>query len=104
MAEALRAVVAEPPATADRSARRIWVEHLQLTRFRNYASLSLSIGTADPVVLVGANGSGKTNLLEALSLLTTGQGLRRAPYPELARVGSASWAVAARLATPLGAV
>ena len=55
-----------------------------------------------PVVLTGANGSGKTNLLEALSLLTSGQGLRRAPYPELARMGQPSWAVAARLVTPLG--
>jgi DNA replication and repair protein RecF len=55
-------------------------------------------------VLTGANGSGKTNLLEALSLLTSGQGLRRAPYPELARMGRPRWAVAARLATPFGAV
>jgi DNA replication and repair protein RecF len=80
---------------------RIWVERLQLTDFRNYASLSLSVGPA-PVVLTGANGSGKTNLLEALSLLTAGQGLRRAPYPELARMGASGWAVAARLNTPLG--
>jgi DNA replication and repair protein RecF len=37
-------------------------------------------------------------------LLTSGQGLRRAPYSELARVGSPGWAVAARLHTPLGPV
>jgi DNA replication and repair protein RecF len=57
-----------------------------------------------PVVLTGANGSGKTNLLEAISLLTSGQGLRRAPYPELTRMGRPSWAVAARLVTPVGPV
>src|SRR5262249_19395348 len=55
-----------------------------------------------PVVLTGANGSGKTNLLEAVSLLTSGQGLRRVPYPELARMGATRWTVAARLVTPLG--
>jgi DNA replication and repair protein RecF len=93
------------PAGADGAptAPRIWVERLHLTDFRNYASLSLSVGPA-PVVLTGANGSGKTNLLEALSLLTSGQGLRRAPYPELARLGASRWAVAARLNTPLGGI
>jgi DNA replication and repair protein RecF len=85
------------------SPSRVWVERLHLTDFRNYASLSLTVGPA-PVVLTGTNGSGKTNLLEALSLLTSGQGLRRAPYPELARMGAPGWAVAARLNTPLGGV
>jgi DNA replication and repair protein RecF len=85
------------------SRMQIWIERLQLTDFRNYPSLSLNVGPA-PVVLTGANGSGKTNLLEALSLLTSGQGLRRAPYPELARVGAPRWAVAARLVTPLQAI
>jgi DNA replication and repair protein RecF len=80
---------------------RVWVERLQLSDFRNYRSLSLDVGPA-PVVLTGANGSGKTNLLEAISLLASGQGLRRAPYPELARLGSRRWAVAARIRTPVG--
>jgi DNA replication and repair protein RecF len=74
------------------------VERLQLTDFRNYAHLTLTVGPG-PVVLAGANGSGKTNLLEALSLLSAGQGLRRAPYQELARLGRPAWAVAARVHT-----
>jgi DNA replication and repair protein RecF len=81
----------------------VWIERLQLTDFRNYAGLSLSVGPA-PVVLTGANGSGKTNLLEAISLLTSGQGLRGAPYQELARMARPSWAVAARLVTARGPV
>jgi DNA replication and repair protein RecF len=91
---------ADAPAVG--AACGLWVERLSLTDFRNYRSLSLRVGPA-PVVLTGANGSGKTNLLEALSLLTSGQGLRRAPYPELVRSGGASWAVAARLNSRLGA-
>lgn len=82
---------------------RVWVERLRLTNFRNYTSLALSAGP-EPIVLTGPNGSGKTNLLEAVSLLTAGQGLRRSPFPELARVGSADWAVAATMRTPLGAI
>ena len=103
MATARRADVADPGAVAGASAKRVWVERLQLTNFRNYSTLSLSVGPG-PVVLTGANGTGKTNLLEAVSLLTSGQGLRRAPYPELARMGAAGWAVAARLETPLGRI
>jgi DNA replication and repair protein RecF len=40
------------------------------------------------VVLTGENGAGKTNLLEAVSLLSPGRGLRRAPYQDIARGGS----------------
>jgi DNA replication and repair protein RecF len=103
IATARRADVADPGSMAGASGKRVWVERLRLTDFRNHRSLSLSVGPA-PVVLAGANGSGKTNLLEAVSLLTSGQGLRRAPYPELARMGAATWAVAARLNTPLGGI
>jgi DNA replication and repair protein RecF len=58
-------------------------------------------------VLVGANGAGKTNLLEAISLLTPGRGLRGARLADLARrapdgSSAATWAVAGRFATPEG--
>jgi DNA replication and repair protein RecF len=102
MANAERAAVPDVAATALSAKGSIWVERLQLTDFRNYQRLSVNVGPS-PVVLTGANGSGKTNLLEALSLLTAGQGLRRAPYPELARMGGGSWAVAARVNSRLGA-
>ena len=86
------------------AAPRLWVERLTLTNFRNYQAATLELGPR-PVVLAGANGSGKTNLLEAVSLLAPGQGLRRAAYADLARVpGNASWSVAARVHTDLGAV
>ncbi len=85
-------------------APRLWVERLTLTGFRNYRALTLELGP-EPVVLAGANGSGKTNLLEAVSLLAPGQGLRRAPFPDLALAGGdGSWSVAARVHTAIGAV
>jgi DNA replication and repair protein RecF len=80
----------------ERARPSAWVERIQLTDFRNYNAARLVAGP-EPVVLTGPNGSGKTNFLEAVSLLTSGQGLRRAPYPELARMGSGGWAVAARV-------
>ena len=85
-------------------APRLWVERLSLTGFRNYRAVTLELGP-EPVVLAGANGSGKTNLLEAVSLLAPGQGLRRAPFPDLAEAGGdGSWSVAARVHTSIGTV
>jgi len=66
---------------------KVHIERLKLTGFRNYASLSLDLDERH-VVLTGDNGAGKTNLMEALSLLTPGRGMRRAPYGDLIRVGS----------------
>lgn len=75
----------------------LFLERISLTDFRNYRHLVLETGPG-PVVLFGPNGSGKTNLLEAISLLAPGQGLRRAPYTDLTRAGAVSgWAVAARV-------
>ncbi|MGC2415073.1 MAG: AAA family ATPase, partial [Stellaceae bacterium] len=58
---------------------------LVLTDFRNYRSARLDLdreiasGIAlGPVVLTGPNGAGKTNLLEAMSFLSPGRGLRNA--------------------------
>jgi DNA replication and repair protein RecF len=86
------------------AAPRLWVERLTLTNFRNYESATLELGS-EPVVLAGANGSGKTNLLEAVSLLAPGQGLRRAAYADIARAnGDGSWSVAAKVHTDLGVV
>lgn len=82
---------------------RLWVGRILLTNFRSYASATLEVGPA-PVVLLGENGAGKTNLLEAVSLLAPGSGLRRAGYGELARIGGpGDWSVAARVSTRDGA-
>ncbi|MFA6139181.1 MAG: DNA replication/repair protein RecF [Hyphomicrobium sp.] len=82
----------------------LWVERLTLTNFRNYAHVALQAGP-EPQLLIGANGAGKTNLLEAVSLLAPGQGMRRAAYPDLARgTGDGSWAVAAHTHTHIGPI
>jgi DNA replication and repair protein RecF len=84
-------------------ANALWVERLALTNFRSYAAATVATD-AGPQVIVGANGSGKTNLLEALSLLSPGQGLRRVPFGDLARAqGDGSFAVSARAHTLAGA-
>jgi DNA replication and repair protein RecF len=82
----------------------LWVERLTLSNFRNYAHVALEAGP-EPQVLIGPNGAGKTNLLEAVSLLSPGQGMRRAAYPDLARAtGDGGWAVAAHTHTHTGPI
>ena len=81
-----------------------YLAQLTLTQYRNYDTLRLDLSGA-PVVLVGQNGAGKTNVLEAISMLTPGRGLRHATLGELdrrAEEGARPWAVAAHLATPHG--
>jgi DNA replication and repair protein RecF len=70
---------------------------LSLSDFRSYADALIAPGPG-LVVLTGENGAGKTNVLEAVSLLSPGRGLRGAGLGEMARTGGAgTFAVAARL-------
>ena len=54
-----------------------WLRKIRLLNFRNYREVNFEIQN-EPVVLIGKNGTGKTNLMEAISLLAPGRGLRRA--------------------------
>jgi DNA replication and repair protein RecF len=90
------------PTPRTNGAGSVFIRKLTLTDFRNYASLALDLEPG-MVVFSGENGAGKTNLLEAISLLTPGRGLRRAPYADVAREGSAGgFAVHAQLDGPQG--
>lgn len=82
------------------------VTRVTLSDFRCYAHLRLEADLR-PTVLTGPNGAGKTNLIEALSFLTPGRGLRRAKLGDVTRReagAEAGWAVAATVHTPTGPV
>ena len=94
----------------------VWLARIALSNFRSYAAAELKTD-GRPVVLTGANGAGKTNLLEAISYLVPGRGLRGArlsevdrqpPEAEAPTSGSppgsppGSWAVSAEVMTPEG--
>ncbi|HXL65147.1 MAG TPA: DNA replication/repair protein RecF [Xanthobacteraceae bacterium] len=78
------------------------VRRLTLSNFRNYRAVILEAGSR-PIVLCGPNGAGKTNLIEAISFLAPGRGLRRATLEEVAcNEGDGSWAVSAEVEGALG--
>ena len=86
-------------------APKAWLTGLSVRDFRNYDACRIDI-EASNILLLGENGAGKTNLMEAVSLLAPGRGLRRARAEHLPREGSGGqqWAVSASLETADGAV
>ncbi|MBM6594081.1 DNA replication/repair protein RecF [Microvirga pudoricolor] len=91
-----------PPETPPASR----ITRLILQDFRTYESLDLAVSQG-LVALVGENGAGKTNVLEAISLFMPGRGLRRADLAEMARQGApgggrGSFAVSIGLDAPFG--
>ncbi|MFQ5533820.1 MAG: DNA replication/repair protein RecF [Sphingomonadales bacterium] len=90
------------PSTEPRNPRAISVKRLVLNNFRNYEYAEIDLDPL-PVVLTGPNGAGKTNLLEAVSYLGPGRGLRGARLNDVVRIGCGrGWSVAATLTGPDG--
>ena len=96
----------------ERAREAFSVAALTLSDFRTYARLRFEIPAGPAlIVLTGPNGSGKTNVLEAISFLAAGRGLRAASLAEPTRWGAVpagpslrpAWAVAARVHGPAGA-
>ncbi len=82
----------------------VYLTKIKLDNFRNYKTLLLNVDQRH-VVLTGKNGAGKTNLLEAVSFLSPGRGLRRAPYDSVGiNGGEGDWSVFASLEGVMGEV
>jgi DNA replication and repair protein RecF len=80
------------------------IARLTLTDFRSHAAADIALD-ARAIVITGDNGQGKTNLLDAVSLLSPGRGLRGVALSDAARSdGPGGWTVAAEVAAPGGAV
>lgn len=91
--------------TAMASSARTAILSLTLTHYRNYHTGHLEVPSGQSVVLVGENGAGKTNLLEAISLLTPGKGFRRAAIGDLENSEDhAPWSISAEAQGALGLV
>jgi len=81
-----------------------YIESIRLNYFRNYETATLENIEGGFVVLTGENGAGKTNLLEAVSYMSPGRGLRQAKVVDLqnGQCPDQYWAVAANVKTSFG--
>src|SRR5712671_271055 len=102
MRSSIRATILNLASTPHHTMTAARIRRLTLTNFRSYHAAQIDIGPGS-VALTGANGVGKTNLIEAISLLAPGRGLRRATLDEVAFTeGDGSWAVSAAIEGALG--
>jgi DNA replication and repair protein RecF len=85
-----------------------YIKSLQLNHFRNYDAADLADLPCGPVVLCGANGAGKTNILEAVSFLSPGRGLRTAKIVDVqnreTEITAGAWSVSALIESAYGPV
>ena len=82
--EELSAATRDDSRREEASVAGVFVRRLQLARFRNYPFLRLELPADCPqIVLTGRNGVGKTNLMEAVSFLAPGKGLRQAKFSDI---------------------
>lgn len=80
------------------------IQEITLNNFRNHHCKKVTVGDSD-VVITGHNGTGKTNILEAVSFLTAGRGLRKVKLGMINRQdgdSSHEWAVSALVDTARG--
>lgn len=78
-----------------------FLKDLALTNYRNLAQLDLNFDSLR-VLILGNNGAGKTNILESISLLTPGRGMRGAKLDEICATGASGFEVSAVLSGALG--
>ncbi len=79
----------------------IFLEKLRLQNYRNFSQLEIKSHN-NKILIIGENGSGKTNILEAISLLFPGRGLRNTKLDEICRLGTANWSSTALLNSKIG--
>jgi len=77
------------------------IDSLSLSQYRNLRELDISVNSS-PILIIGDNGAGKTNILESISMLSPGRGLRGAKFDDISNHKSPSWHIKARAQSNLG--
>jgi DNA replication and repair protein RecF len=79
----------------------ISIDELKLQNYRNILSFSINI-SSNRVIIIGPNGSGKTNILESLSLISPGKGIKNAHFDDICNPEKEDWNVDISLQSKLG--
>lgn len=81
--------------------KHIYLEYVALTNYRNFSTISLNAHEATNII-IGENGSGKTNILESISLLSPGKGLKSSNFDQICKYGCDYWRSYFRIQSKLG--
>lgn len=73
--------------------KRQFISELSLTNYRNFEEFNIHL-ESPRIVIVGDNGSGKTNILESISLLSGGKGFRGTKFEDICKSGSSAFKTA----------
>ena len=101
MAEAVPMVQTRAGTQIDKAISAPHITRLRLTQFRSHAAVDIACD-AGAVILTGENGAGKTNVLEAISMLAAGRGLRSDQFDDMVMTHGDGWNVLADLQGPTG--
>lgn len=80
---------------------KVYIERLILDNYRNFSNLELTFNN-NIIVIIGENGSGKTNILESISLFSPGKGLRGVRYEEISHNNKENWSNVIYLQSKIG--
>lgn len=81
--------------------KQVHLEQINIRNYRNFSELSLDFAEGVNII-IGPNGSGKTNILESMSLLSPGRGLKSAHFNDICRVDTDAWQTEFYLQSKLG--
>jgi DNA replication and repair protein RecF len=78
------------------------IKTISVRNFRNFDFFEISASSSAINLIVGPNGSGKTSLLEAISLIAPGKGLRNADFSDIVKYGADHWSIKSIIETNIG--
>ena len=81
--------------------KSVYLNHATLKNYRNFSELSIEFKQGINII-IGSNGSGKSNILESISFLSPGKGIKSANFDEVSRYGLSKWASQFDLQSKLG--
>ncbi len=79
----------------------VYLEQLSIENYRNFSEWSIEFDKGINII-VGPNGSGKTNILESISYLSPGKGLKSAHFDEVRKYEEQKWSTNFKLKSKLG--
>jgi DNA replication and repair protein RecF len=81
--------------------KTVYLERINAENYRNFSNIAIEFKNGINII-IGSNGSGKTNILESISLLSPGKGLKSAHFNDVRKHDTLKWTTNFKLKSKLG--